>query len=942
MKKLFLFLLALLTSSYSLAIEHTCNITSGAYEFPNDTLNGSGSISYTFTSKAGTEFFFKSEAYTNGSQAIVVYLDGVEVSYDSPSYYKSFTDNASHTIIVSMRGTPSSMYGKTYVNVSKVVVKHPRENQATSRNITLEDAGDLEFYITKSDKYYINELTLSGPVNGKDMVIIKDMLDLKVGVLSILNMSEVRMVGGGGRCGTHNYEWTGSYGDYDDPTDTYTANDVINDGLFWRSLNLTSIILPKSVSEIRYRAFYGCSNLQTVMMGNSTTKIGNQAFYHCENLSTIKIPESIISIGENAFSGCNSLTKVITSNLASWCMIDFYNKDANPAYYAHTLYTSSSYAPNNLTIPNNCKQIKKFAFAGNTNITSVSFPEGMTSVGDEAFSGCSNLTSITANGGLGNVGFNAFEGCTKVNSVNTNNLAEWCKSSFSINIEEYIVKDSQGNDAHGNDDEDGWYYIEAQRVTGSSNPTTFSKNLKVNGILVSNVSIPEGTYKIGSAAFYNCSNIKSISIPTSIKSIGKMAFEGCSYLTTCNITDISSWNDIQFETFCLSRANCTLSVDVVIGGQTYYNATYSNIYYYTSNPSLLSGNLYSNGNPITNAVFGHSTTNINTPFQYCKNQIVSVSIPNNVTSINNNAFNGCSNLSIVRIDIAAPLSIASTTFSNRNNATLYVPYGSKTAYEAADYWKEFKRIIGFIDGDVNGDGESDVVDVVDIARYVVGTPAEAFVPILADINSSGEVNIADAVCLVNEIAGDQNFAKPMMAPRKAETSEDVLTLTEGENGLSLALENQRDYTAFQFDLYVPEDVDVAQMQLNAQRKQKHQLLYNKVEDGHWRVAALSTSNRTFNGNDGELLSVVYDGIMNDEVSIRNIHFFTADGSDYQFDDISLSGTTAIHSLNNGQGTNVGSSTIYDMQGRIIMSGDSSNRQLPKGLYIINGKKVVIK
>ena len=82
--------------------------------------------------------------------------------------------------------------------------------------------------------------------------------------------------------------------------------------------------------------------------------------------------------------------------------------------------------------------------------------------------------------------------------------------------------------------------------------------------------------------------------------------------------------------------------------------------------------------------------------------------------------------------------------------------------------------------------------------------------------------------------------------------------------------------------------------------------------------------------------------MNDEVAIRNIHFFTADGSDYQFDDISLSGTTAIHSLNNGKGTNVGSSTVYDMQGRKIMSGDSSNRQLPKGLYIINGKKVVIK
>jgi len=40
-----------------------------------------------------------------------------------------------------------------------------------------------------------------------------------------------------------------------------------------------------------------------------------------------------------------------------------------------------------------------------------------------------------------------------------------------------------------------------------------------------------------------------------------------------------------------------------------------------------------------------------------------------------------------------PISIGSYTFSNCANATLYVPQGSKAAYEGADYWKEFKEII---------------------------------------------------------------------------------------------------------------------------------------------------------------------------------------------------------------------------------------------------------
>ena len=39
------------------------------------------------------------------------------------------------------------------------------------------------------------------------------------------------------------------------------------------------------------------------------------------------------------------------------------------------------------------------------------------------------------------------------------------------------------------------------------------------------------------------------------------------------------------------------------------------------------------------------------------------------------------------------MSISSYTFTNRWDATLYVPIGSKTAYEAANYWKEFKEIV---------------------------------------------------------------------------------------------------------------------------------------------------------------------------------------------------------------------------------------------------------
>ena len=103
----------------------------------------------------------------------------------------------------------------------------------------------------------------------------------------------------------------------------------------------------------------------------------------------------------------------------------------------------------------------------------------------------------------------------------------------------------------------------------------------------------------------------------------------------------------------------------------------------------------------------------------------SISIPDGVTNIGAGAFLSCSSLTTVRVDNPTPCPIVSYTFSNRNNATLYVPYGCEPAYQAAEYWRDFydivempaPMIIDFADDyvkdicvdnwDVNDDGELD-------------------------------------------------------------------------------------------------------------------------------------------------------------------------------------------------------------------------------------------
>ena len=155
--------------------------------------------------------------------------------------------------------------------------------------------------------------------------------------------------------------------------------------------------------------FAGCRAEEINIMG-TPTKIGDSAFRDCVNISSVIIPPSVTFIGENAFSGCLKLQQVHISDLSAWCKIQFGNWLSTPLGETGQLFLNNSLVES-IVIPNDVTKIGEYTFYNCSTLDTIVLPNELTEIGTRAFWACSNLKKIVIPNSVETIMTGAFLGC---------------------------------------------------------------------------------------------------------------------------------------------------------------------------------------------------------------------------------------------------------------------------------------------------------------------------------------------------------------------------------------------------------------------------------------------------------------------------------------------------------------------------------------------------
>ena len=315
--------------------------------------------------------------------------------------------------------------------------------------------------------------------------------------------------------------------------------------------------------------------------------------------------------------------------------------------------------------------------------TSYEIPNGTEILKANAFRSYTSLASITIPPTIKTVGSYAFKDCTSLNRVNITDLSAWCGIDFK----------TSGSDI-------------------SSNPLSTANRLYMNGTQITNLVIPSDVTEIKPYVFYSVSGFTSVVIPDSVTTIGSDAFRSCSGLNTVEIgTGITSIDTRAFY-YCSRLTSITVKAETppTIGSVVFNDTNNCPIYvpadsvdtYKTAWPQYASRIQAIPNDRLFNSIVDRSVTEIEIPndvttigenaFSDCTS-LTTVTIPSSVTSIQYGAFQGCTSLTVLIVNRTTPPTLRNEAIPNNQSLEIFVPSSAVATYQSASVWSQYSSKI---------------------------------------------------------------------------------------------------------------------------------------------------------------------------------------------------------------------------------------------------------
>ena len=690
------------------------------------------------------------------------------------------------------------------------------------------------------------------------------------------------------------------------------STQTIGDCAFLNCTSLTSVNMGNSVTNIGFIVFSGCPNLSsftgkfasednrclivdgelnnfapsgitTYTIPNNVTSIGPQVF-SSTNITAISIPNSVQRIGKYAFSGCKSLTSIyLPPSVTEVGDRAFYDTGiASPVYNSSVFaYMPQSYS-GSYSIAAGIKTIAPSAFYKCVNLTNVTIPNSLTSIGNYAFYGCSSLTTISVPNSVTSLGNYAFYGCSSLTSVTLGNA---------IPVIDYCT------------------FSECSNLTS--------------------ITIPNSVTSIGNSAFSNCTQLASVTIGKSVKYINYLAFADCLGLKTI-------YSYPAFPPVC--GINCFNYIDKSLC-KVYVPERAANDYRSAAEWSDFNivGNLPNQENYlIADKITTHKGTSVTLPINMTNTAQITafqcdITLPSGIDlAVVEDEYDITLSSRASRTHIVSSSDIdfktvrvlcystKSTAFTG-NEGTLFnlpiTPISKSGTYVLeiknivladcngveyiADDFAATIDVLAYGPGDANGDGTINVTDVVFTTNYILGYESPAFIFDAADINEDKVINVTDVVLIVNKVlqatdASPLEMEEAMLAEATVTSMyANDFSINSGETKeFDVVLDNP-DFalTAFQFNMTLPKGLSIVEEDGDfyidqTSRATRSHTVSASLNNGIYTVIDYSSKSSNFSGNSGAVLTITVKAdadFAGGELKIYNVVTTESDGTEHKLD-----------------------------------------------------------